>query len=278
MKWIRRRSPLMLEAVFALALGFFLTLLPLLCPAGRAQTDWIYDPDLRPITRPEIVRIIQNRKTTPTVHQSLLARASASRQLEYAVEQYDKIRKVRPDEPVLQSAFGYAFFIESDPFYKPTNEILWKRQREKLFPEALSAVQRGITGKGNTIAFCWRALAAASIGQHTGYVADGLLKAEKARTLDPKDAYTYRLLAKGYSIKGAIYDADKALQMAKQATVYKPNMATAYFYQAAAYREKKQHQEAFRCIQKCYSLMPPDLHSSPQAVNVLKMYRASAKQ
>lgn len=98
-----------------------------------AQTPWPYDPSLQPITRQEMMRILGNAESTPKEHQRLLARAGMSGLLEYTVMEYDKARKKRPQDPVLQSAFGLAFFRETSILYKPSNKALRDQQKKKLF-------------------------------------------------------------------------------------------------------------------------------------------------
>ena len=236
---------------------------------ATVQTRWNYDPATQPITLTELRRLIRSPKTTPTQHSLLINRATKSRLLEYAVVEYDKARQARPENPVLQSAFGSCVVgvNEFDWRYTPSNRTLLLSQRKAtVVKQATDAIENAVRGKGMNVSFCWWAFGYMKLvgfevqvqREYRSYKS-GIDAFERAIELDPKNVDAHNLLAWGYLNPGPHQSVQRALLLARNITEFSPKTANAYYWQAMALFDLKKPQEAQAMMKKWQSLLPPNL-------------------
>lgn len=258
-------------------LSFALTL-----PAFAAP--WPYDPELKPIDKPELVRVIRNPKTTAAGHRALLSRAATYGLLEDAVEQYQLRLKQQPSNSVLRSAYCYSVFLGHDiTMYRPKDRKRWRQQQSALFPSAAVEAEYVVKGAGSQNPFCWRALGFVNLQGTGGGVPKGIEYGEIALKLNPKDPLTHRYLAYAYTRKYAYglnipqreqdQALSKAMLHAQKVVQLQPKSESGYRYQSDVFLWKKQYSSAYNSYKKVWTLTPPSLRNT----QALKMYQRLAK-
>ena len=236
---------------------------------ATAQTRWSYDPATQPITLTELRRLIRSPKTTPTQHNLLINRATKSRLLEYAVVEYDKARQARPENALMQSAFGSCVVGVNrfDWRYTPSNRTLLLSQRKAtVVKQATNAIENAVRGKGMNVSFCWWAFGYMKLvgfevqvqREYRSYKS-GIDALERAIELDPESIDAHDRLAWAYLNPGRYKNIQRALQLARNVTKFSPKTANAYYWQAMAFFDLKKPQEAQAMMKKWQSLLPPNL-------------------
>ena len=226
----------------------------------KAPKAWTYDPEFQPVTQSEITRMARNPNMTVAGHTTLIARASNSHLSEFAVTVYNDIRKARPNNPVLQSAYCYALFSSQEHGgpSSPAFKTLFAKQKETILL-TIELADKTARGPGAKIPFCWRASAFLNMqGAYAGFNA-GIAKLKRAYALDPNDPYTLRLLAYSYT-RGPLQsrDYDKGISYASRIIKLMPNSASGYGYMSTAYAEKKDYISAFPFVEKAQNRVPPE--------------------
>jgi tetratricopeptide (TPR) repeat protein len=243
---------------------------------------WPYDPDYQPITKSEITRLIRDPETTVAGHEAIANRAGLYHLLNFAVDEYLKEHLKRPKDAVLQSAFGYTFFLaETAPSENPSFQKTHTLHNSYW---ATQALWRG-TKLAPKSPFCWRALAYAGISKASTLNEDytsaseselpsikqSLKFLEKAVELAPNDARTYRMLAWGYQFRTKFYSPQKELQFAQRAVKFAPHSSKSLNALAWAYFDNKDYKALHQTLQKAYALRPPQFRD-PKLLDFAKRF------
>lgn len=245
--------------------------------------SWPYDPSYKPISKQEITHLIDGKRTSQE-QEVVISRAALANLLDFAVSEYLDQAKLRRNDAMLQSAFGYAFYLAEN---SPSSSALYQETHSlgnRYF--AVEALNRGAKLAPKD-PFPLRALAYAGISKANevgGLDVDqpssppsfkhSLEYLNKAILLAPNDARTYRLLAWGYSFRTKYQDADKSLAAAKKAIQLAPKSSDALYRLALAEFDKKNYKVAYDWLQKSYALRPPEFRYA----SFLAYYKRMAEQ
>lgn len=236
---------------------------------------WRYDPRYEPITLTELRLVIRDPNTTAKKHSSVLNRAAVSHLTEYAVYEYNQQRRIHPDNPLLQSAFGSGV-IKVNVFkdsYKPSNQKLYLSQRRRKFIDtAIDAMEYVVRHKGMNIAYCWSCLGCMkSVGFQSQWPlaisrSASIKTLERSIELDPEYPNGYDLLSSVLLEKYPnVFDPQRSLALARKAAELDPKFSDAYYNQAIALSQLKRDSEAQIAMNKCGALLPPIMrHSKPK--------------